>query len=96
MTMNEFYNYQKNQSVVCTELDDGAVLLNLETKSYFTLNATGLRIWQIIEELHSPVEISKRLSNEYEVDAERAKVSVIKLLEQLQKEDLIISFEGGE
>ena len=91
--MNEFYNYKKNPSVVCTELDDGAVLLNLDSKCYYTLNETGLRIWQIMEEIQSPVEISKRLVNEYEVDAEIARVSVFKLIEQLEREDLISSIK---
>jgi hypothetical protein len=81
--------------VVCTEFDDGAVLLNLGTKSYYNLNETGLRIWQIMEELHSPVEISKRLSNEYEVDAERVRGCVFKSIEQLKKESLISLVKGG-
>jgi hypothetical protein len=87
---------KKNPSVVCTELDDGAVLLNLDTKYYYSLNETGLRIWQIMEELHSPAEISGRLANEYKVDAERAKASVFNLIKQLEKEGLIIPIKGGD
>lgn len=43
-----------------------------------------------MDEFHSPAEILKRLANEYKVDAERAKTSVAKLIERLEKEDLII------
>lgn len=94
--MDKFNKYKKNPSVICTELDDGAVLLNLYTKYYYNLNETGLRIWQIMEEFHSPAEILKRLANEYKVDAERAKISVVRLIEELEKEDLIIPIRGGD
>jgi len=87
--------YQKNPSVACTELDDGAVLLNLDTKYYFNLNKTGLRIWQIMEEFRTPVEIAAKLALDYDVDVERAKASVVRLLGELEKEELIISQQKG-
>jgi hypothetical protein len=93
---NKSEAYQRNPSVVCTELDDGAVLLNLDSKYYYSLNETGLRIWQIIEEFQSPLEIAKRLADEYEIDPERARESVVRLIEELEREQLIIpKREGG-
>lgn len=92
---DHFRTYQKNPSVACTELDDGAVLLNLDTKYYFNLNETGLRIWQIMEEFRTPVEIAGKLAREYDVDLERAKASVVRLLGELEKEELIISQQKG-
>jgi hypothetical protein len=86
----KFKGYQKNPAVVCTELDDGAVLLNLNTKYYFNLNETGLKIWQIMEEFQNPDEIAEKLANEYEVDIEGAKTSVIRLMGDLERESLII------
>jgi Coenzyme PQQ synthesis protein D (PqqD) len=94
--MNKSASYQKNPSVVCTELDDGAVLLNLDNKYYYSLNETGLKIWQIIEEFQSPSEIAKRLANEYEIDTERVEANVVRLVEELEKEQLIIPKKGGD
>lgn len=94
--MNKSGTYLKNPSVVCTELDDGAVLLNLDTKYYYSLNETGLRIWQIMDEVQNPMEIAKRLANEYEIDIEGAKASVVRLVEELEKEHLIILNQGGD
>ena len=87
--------YQKNPSVACTELDDGAVLLNLDTKYYFNLNETGLRIWQIMEDSLNSIEIAEKLAGEYDVDLENAKASVLRLLGELEKEELIISQQKG-
>ncbi len=88
--------YRKNPSVACTELDDGAVLLNLDTKYYYNLNKTGLRIWQIMEESQDLTEIADKLSNEYEVDIEKAKSSVLKLVGDLEKDGLIMSDGKGD
>ena len=92
-THDQFRTYRKNPSVACTELDDGAVLLNLDTKYYFNLNETGLRIWQIMEEFRTPAEIAGKLACEYDVDEERATASVLRLLGELKKEELVVSQE---
>ena len=93
---NQFKTCKKNPSVVCTELDDGAVLLNLDTKYYFNLNETGLRIWQTLEESQNLTEIAEKLSIEYAVEVERAKASVVKLMEDLVKNGLIVSDVEGD
>lgn len=82
--------YQKNPSVVCTELDDGGILLDLDTKYYYTLNQTGLRLWQIMDEKKSSSEIARQITNEYEVEEKNALESVLKLIKKLEKENLII------
>ncbi len=88
---DQLKTWRKNPSVVCTELDEGAVLLNLDTKYYFNLNETGLRIWQIMEDSLNSMEIAEKLAGEYDVDMERAKSSVVRLLGELEKEELILS-----
>jgi hypothetical protein len=84
-------HYGKSKSVVCTELDDGGILLNLDTKYYYTLNETGLRIWQLIDECKTPAKITNSLANEYEIDIESAESSVLGLMQELEKNGLIHS-----
>ena len=88
--MEEIKKYLKNPSVVSTELDDGAVLLNLDTKYYYNLNVTGFRIWQALEDARSPLLIAAEFGNEYETDIERVNLSLARLIEELEKEGLII------
>ena len=54
--MHKLKTFQENPSVVLTELDDGAVLLNLDNEYYYNLDEIALRIWEIVEELQSPLE----------------------------------------
>ncbi len=77
--------------VVITELEEDkeAVLLHLGTKTYFTLNETGLRIWQMMNSDITLREISERLQNEFDVSPEKAKKSVLNLISELVHEKLV-------
>jgi hypothetical protein len=76
--------------VVITELENKeAVLLHLGTKHYFTLNETGLRIWQMLGEGLTFGEISGRLIEEFDVSPAKAQESVLKLIGELNAEKLI-------
>ena len=50
-----------DSDVIVTELDGEAVLLNLDTKLYFSLNATGVRIWKLLAEGLTLGQIGDRL-----------------------------------
>ena len=76
--------------VVITELEGKeAVLLHLGTKMYFTLNETGLRIWQMLNSGLTPGEISERLLREFDVSPEKAKESILNLIHELMTERLV-------
>jgi hypothetical protein len=75
--------------VVVTELDDKeAVLLHLGTKMYYTLNETGIRIWQLLSEGYSISEASETIHDEYDILPEAAQKSVFKLTKELIAEKL--------
>jgi hypothetical protein len=88
--MDRFKEYRINPSVISTELDLGAVLLNLETKYYYNLNETGFRIWNLVKKSCSLSQILMTLTNEYEIDLQRASASLTRIIKKLEQEDLII------
>jgi hypothetical protein len=76
--------------VVVTELDDKeAVLLHLGTKMYYTLNETGIRIWQLLSEGHSISEASETIHNEYDVLPDVAQKSVLNIAQELIAQNLV-------
>jgi hypothetical protein len=76
--------------VVDTKLDEGeVVLLHLESKIYYSLNPTGERIWRGLKEGLSLREISHRLQEEFDVDADRADRSVVDLVDELIEQKLV-------
>jgi len=78
-----------DSDVIVTELDGEAVLLNLDTKLYFSLNATGVRIWKLLAEGLTLGDISERLYEEYDVTPEKAQQCVLELVGQLNDEKLV-------
>ncbi|TLD42024.1 MAG: hypothetical protein JETT_1733 [Candidatus Jettenia ecosi] len=84
--------------VVVTELEglEGkeAVLLHLGTKMYFTLNETGLRIWQMLNSGLTPEEISEQFLKEFDISPEKAKESILNLIDELITEKLVKVADG--
>ena len=84
------HRVKPDSDVVITELEGKeAVLLNLATKMYYTLNETGLRIWQLLSSCGTLEEISERLQNEFDVSSKKAKGSVLNLIGELINEKLV-------
>jgi PHD/YefM family antitoxin component YafN of YafNO toxin-antitoxin module len=84
------HRVKPDSDVVITELEGKeAVLLNLATKMYYTLNETGLRIWQLLGSCGTLEEISERLQSEFDVSHKKAKGSVLNLIGKLIKEKLV-------
>jgi hypothetical protein len=76
--------------VVETELEEGeVVLLHLESKTYYSLNVTGARIWQGVKQGLTLQEISRRLQAEFDVAEEEATPSVLELVTELLQQHLV-------
>lgn len=76
--------------VVATKMDDKEIiLLHMETQVYFSLNATGLRIWDGVLKGKSFGEISLQLCEEFQVEESQAKTSVLTLVQELSRLQLI-------
>lgn len=85
----------KHPEVVCTELEEGAVLLNLETRSYYSLDRVGLDIWNLIDFVDDPAALARRLLRSYEVGEESAQEVVEVFLDRLRAEALVVASESG-
>ena len=79
-----------HSEVITREIDEEEmVLLHMETQIYFSLNVTGLRIWDGVQRGLSFGEISQQLRQEFQVEQDRAATSVFKLLKELSQRNLI-------
>jgi hypothetical protein len=77
-------------AVVDAELQDGeAVLLHLDSRSYYSLNLTGMRIWQAIKAGLPLADVSRRLQAEFDVTETDADTSVLALVNELLNHKLV-------
>lgn len=69
--------------VVFRELGAEAVLLNLETGTYFGLEPVGTRAWQLLVEHGSVAQVMDVMLREYDIDRERLERDLLELCGQL-------------
>jgi Coenzyme PQQ synthesis protein D (PqqD) len=84
----------RNPDVQCTELEDGAVLLNMETRLYYSLNQVGLELWNAIDGAEGPEQVASRLAEGFRVEEDAALAAVSGFLPELERERLVVASEG--
>ena len=75
--------------VLFQQLQDEAVLLNLDSGQYFGLDPVGTRIWNLLTEGKALQEVVSAIATEYEVDATRCQADLLKLLGDLEEQGLV-------
>jgi hypothetical protein len=83
----------KNPEVIYTELEDGAVLLNMESGFYYSLDVVGVEVWRLIEPANGAAEIGTALTTMFDVSAERATAAVARFVSALLEERLVLPAE---
>jgi hypothetical protein len=76
-------------NVVCRNLAGESVLLNLDTGTYFGLDAVGTHLWNLVAEHGSTALAIDTLLAEYDVDASRLRKDVTALIDQLLAKGLL-------
>lgn len=77
-------------SLVFTRLDDTeAVLLHLDTNRYYTLNETGTRIWELLQQGRSTQAIVQSLQDDYALTDEEAMPVLVSFMNELRQEGLV-------
>ena len=82
-----------NPRCLLTELGDGTgVVLNLDTKFYFTLNTTGVLLWKELSASASgapPKALAEKLVEHFLVEIDVAVTDVVAILQTMAEEDLV-------
>ena len=74
--------------VIFRALGAEAVVLNLQSGTYFGLNSVGTRIWLLLEH-HDLAGTCEQLSAEYDAPRERIKSDVLALVDSLEGKGLV-------
>lgn len=98
----QYINREKLRStVLCPSLDanfsildEEAVLLNLDSGYYYTLNQVGTVIWQLIDGVRTLHDIQQALCDRFEISKEQANNDLISLVDQFCAEGLVNLKQG--
>ena len=83
---------EKSAETVFTPLENGnGVLLNLETLFYYSLNNTGVALWQKIEQAGKPTldVLAETICKRFEVDDDSARREIITFITRLAELKLV-------
>ncbi|MBC7791404.1 MAG: PqqD family protein [Anaerolineae bacterium] len=81
--------YAVSPDATCAVVEDGAVVLHMRTKRYYSLNETGATIWRLLEEDLPIEDIASQLVLLYDVERATANSAVARLLDELLAESLV-------
>lgn len=79
----------QSKEINSTDLDDEKVMMNIQQGKYYALNSAASSIWERINEKISVKNLIDIIIKEYDVEYNVCEESVIKLLEELAKNNLI-------
>ena len=65
--MNSDDVYQPREDVISRKLEDEIVLIDLRTESIYSLNETGAKFWELINEGKRINQINAELRKEYNI-----------------------------
>ena len=85
-----------SHDVLAAHLDGEAVLLDLSTKRYFRLNATGAAIWRELEAGRPTEEIVETLIDRFDVDRATATKAVEDTVVDLTRRGLLLADANGD
>lgn len=91
----EFAQIVASREQVFSELDGEAVILDMQSGTYYGLDPVGARVWQLIQQPKALSEIRNVLLAEYDVDPEICDRDLTALLNALQAEGLILVQDGN-
>lgn len=74
---------------VSSDLAGEAVILDLDSGTYYGLDAVGLRVWNLVKEPRTVAQIVSAIVAEYEVDRGRCEKDLLALLDRLASNGLI-------
>ena len=88
--------YQINAPSVISEVIDGeAIILNFDSGSYYSLNESGMAIWQGILQGLSCAQIERDLQQRYDAPQETVAADLAELMQRFLSEQLIVAAQAA-
>ena len=77
------------KDVLMQKVGDDAILLNLNTENYFTLDEVGTRMINALQESDSLKQAVRKLVGIYEVDESKLTSDAVRLVEECEQHGLL-------
>jgi hypothetical protein len=79
----------RTEGMMTAPVDNEIVILNMKGNNYISLDATGRRIWELLEKPVGIAELCYQLMTEFEATEEQITGDVLPFLQELEREGLV-------
>lgn len=76
--------------VIDRVVDGGTLLIHLPSGEYFSLDRVGTDVWRNIDGSKTVGDLAQLVFDEYDVEQDQAVADVLRLVEQLASEGLLV------
>ncbi len=80
---------RRNESILFNDFDDGLMMMDIDSGSYFDVESVGRSIWTLLDAPKTLDDICLALQDEYEVDAATCRTETGAFLSDLAARGLI-------
>ena len=89
MTINDSSTIVANRELLCCDLSEGAVILDVVSGVYYGLDAVGTFVWGLIQEPKTLEQIAAVVLKEYAVEPERCTQDLRDLFTEMAERNLV-------
>jgi len=86
-------SYRVSDAIRVAATEDGALLVDLATNSYYSLNHTGYRAWCVLSDGGTADAAARALGDAWAVPPESALAQVRQLIDELVAETLLVPID---
>jgi hypothetical protein len=79
----------RGASLVSSQVDGQAVIMNIDSGHFFQLNQTASRIWDLLETPQDLASINRQLNDRFDVDPERCRTDLAEFIGVMQQKGLL-------
>ena len=88
--MNKDSILQRAESVTFEVVADEAILIDINTGTYFSLNEVGTEFWQMLDGEQTIEQHAQTIANKYEVETDIVVADLLELANEMARDDLLI------
>lgn len=81
---------QRAENVTFEVVADEAILIDINTGTYFSLNEVGTEFWELLDGQQTIEQHATNIANKYEVETSMVVDDLLELAEEMAKDKLLI------
>lgn len=81
---------QRAENVTFEVVADEAILIDITTGTYFSLNEVGTEFWQMLDGEQTVAQHATAIASKYEVEPDMVVADLLELAEEMAKDKLIL------